>query len=201
MNTKTDDFIKYRKYIGYIIKTKRKKNRITQTQLAEELNINVSTVSRYEKADIEIPASYLEKISEICKIEPKEYFSHTKTPEKLLYEIAEILGYKVSDIDYKIKEYDINIELINELEHAKWLAIKSIKEPTIIKKKDFISLVDNIIIETNQKNSNNNLMAYWEQLKRINKYKCKFANHVNIYYNKYTVKVILFIICMYSLTD
>lgn len=164
MNTKTDNFAKYRKYIGYVIKTKRKKNHITQVQLAEELNINVSTVSRYERADVEIPASYLEKISKVCNFEPREYFSHNKTPEKLLCEIAGILGYKVSDIDYKIKESDINIELIDELEHAKWLAEKFVQKPDYAIQYDISTLVVDIIVEYDTNRNNDHLLVYWERL-------------------------------------
>lgn len=165
MNMKTDSFAKYRKYIGYVIKTKRKKNRITQTQLADELNINVSTISRYERADVEIPASYLEKISEVCKFEPREYFSCNKTPEKLLCEIADILGNKVSDIDYKIKESDINIELIDELEHAKWLTEKLVQKPDYVL--DISAFVGDIIIECSVNRSKDYLLEYWKRLCRL----------------------------------
>ena len=166
MNTKTDDFMKYRKYIGYIIKTKRKKNHITQTQLADELNINVSTVSRYERADVEIPASYLEKISKVCKFEPREYFTCTKSPEKLLYEIACILGYRVSNIDYIAKESDINIELIDELEHTKWLAEKVEQNPNYALKYDISTLVGDIIVEYTPKRDTEYLLEYWKKLQK-----------------------------------
>ncbi len=162
MTNKDDKFLRYRKYIGYVIKNRRKKRNISQERLAEELEMNVSTVSRYESAKIEIPASCLEKISEVCNFEPKEYFSCNKTPERLLSEIADILGYTTLEVKELTESNEVNIDLIDELEHVKWLAGKSIDYGINI---NIPKLVGDILIEfTPQKRNRDYLMQYWNAL-------------------------------------
>lgn len=63
----------YRERYGEVIRRKRKKQNISQKELAEELGVTAATVSRYEKGNLEIPASSLPLISEMCRFKFSEY--------------------------------------------------------------------------------------------------------------------------------
>lgn len=63
----------YRERYGEVIRRKRKKQNISQKELAEELGVTAATVSRYEKGTLEIPASSLPLISEMCRFRFSEY--------------------------------------------------------------------------------------------------------------------------------
>ncbi len=63
----------YRKRYGAVIRCKRKKQNISQKELADKLGVTGTTVSRYETGALEIPASSLPLISEICKFKFSEY--------------------------------------------------------------------------------------------------------------------------------
>lgn len=63
----------YRERYGEVRRRKRKKKNISQKELAEELGITAATVSRYEKGTLEIPASSLPLVSEMCRFRFSEY--------------------------------------------------------------------------------------------------------------------------------
>ena len=61
------------RYIGTVIKAKRKKAGKTQEQLANELGVAKSTISKYEHGAIDIPLSVIPKISQICDFSLLDY--------------------------------------------------------------------------------------------------------------------------------
>lgn len=61
------------KRIGSVIRTKRKRAGISEKELAKELNVTKSTISRYENGEMEIPASVLPLICEICSFSMHDY--------------------------------------------------------------------------------------------------------------------------------
>lgn len=63
----------YRERYGAVIRSKRRKQNISQKELADELGVTGATVSRYENGTQEIPASFLPLISEMCKFKFSEY--------------------------------------------------------------------------------------------------------------------------------
>ena len=65
----------YREQYGKVIKRKRTGKNITQMELAEELGISRTTVSRYEKGELEMPASLLPLISDVCSFRFADYMA------------------------------------------------------------------------------------------------------------------------------
>ena len=63
----------YREQYGNIIRKKRRKRNITQKELAAEIGVTDATISRYEKGELEMPASILPVISEFCKFNFRDY--------------------------------------------------------------------------------------------------------------------------------
>lgn len=63
----------YREQYGRIIRQKRKMKGINQKELAEKLNVTDATISRYEKGTLDIPASTLPIICDICDFDFSEY--------------------------------------------------------------------------------------------------------------------------------
>ena len=56
----------------------RKKKKLSQMQMAEKLNIAVSTYCQYETGERNIPAEIVDKISNILEIDIKDIFTPTK---------------------------------------------------------------------------------------------------------------------------
>lgn len=67
------------KSIGTIIETKRKKAGLSQTELAKQIGVTKSTISKYEHGKIDMPASVLPAISESCNFKLSDYI---ETEEK-----------------------------------------------------------------------------------------------------------------------
>ena len=63
----------YRKQYGTVINRKRNKKNLSQQDLADEIGVTRSSVSRYESGDMEIPASVLPLISAACDFHFSEY--------------------------------------------------------------------------------------------------------------------------------
>lgn len=61
------------KATGRVISKKRKRRNITQEELGKAINVSGSTIGRYEKGKIEIPASVLPLISGICDFPMRDY--------------------------------------------------------------------------------------------------------------------------------
>ena len=72
-----EDFIRkkneYKKQFGEVVKKKRKRVNITQKELASELGVKNTTISRYEKGETDMPASVLPIICDICRFDFNEY--------------------------------------------------------------------------------------------------------------------------------
>ena len=63
--------------IGNRIQTLRKKKRITQANLAEALQVSVSTISRIERGDLKINLTRLNQISEALGVKEGEILNGT----------------------------------------------------------------------------------------------------------------------------
>lgn len=56
--------------IGDRIKEQRLLNNLTLEELGKEMNLNKSTILKYEKGDISIPSDKIEKLSKIFNVSP-----------------------------------------------------------------------------------------------------------------------------------
>ena len=63
----------YCKQYGKLIKSKRRVKNISQDELAKQIEVSRATVSRYESGAVDIPASLLPVISELCGFKFREY--------------------------------------------------------------------------------------------------------------------------------
>lgn len=84
------------KSIGTIIETKRKKAGLSQTELAKQIGVTKSTISKYEHGKIDMPASVLPAISESCNFKLSDYI---ETEEKA--HIATEITRKAYENTYK----------------------------------------------------------------------------------------------------
>ncbi len=82
----------YRERYGAVIRSKRRKQNISQRELADELGVTGATVSRYENGTQEIPASFLPLISDMCKFKFSEYMEGFDI-YRLSQRMAEIEAY------------------------------------------------------------------------------------------------------------
>ena len=80
--------------IGSIIKRKRKKLNITQSQLAKFLHVDSSTLCKYEKGITDIPVSKLPLISTYCDFKITDFFTNDTSQELLdtFNKLADIRG-------------------------------------------------------------------------------------------------------------
>lgn len=99
---------RYRKRYGAVIRCKRRKQNISQKELADKLGVTGTTVSRYETGALEIPASSLPLISEICKFKFSEYMEafDIYLVSNRMAEI-ESYGYVSSKAAYPPPEWDV----------------------------------------------------------------------------------------------
>lgn len=95
-----------KKFVGKRIKELRKKQHLSQEQLAEMIDINQNALSYIETGENFFSAETLEKIISALKIEPVELFdyNHLQTNDKLLNEIISMLKNNPDKIQevYKI---------------------------------------------------------------------------------------------------
>lgn len=98
----------YREQYGKVIKRKRTGKNITQMELAEELGVARTTVSRYEKGKLEMPASLLPLISDICNFRFSDYMEDFDLVllSKRLDEIDVYGGY-ARKASYPLPEWDV----------------------------------------------------------------------------------------------
>ena len=93
------------KSIGTIIETKRKKAGLSQTELAKQIGVTKSTISKYEHGKIDMPASVLPAISESCNFKLSDYIeteekAHIATEiTKKAYENADRFDNIISSIE------------------------------------------------------------------------------------------------------
>ena len=98
----------YREQYGKVIKRKRTGKNITQMELAEELGISRTTVSRYENGELEMPASLLPLISDVCSFRFADYMADFDLVllSKRLDEIDMYGGY-TRKAAYPLPEWDV----------------------------------------------------------------------------------------------
>lgn len=87
----------YCEQYGNVIKRKRSKKNISQGTLATTIGIATSTMSRYETGTVEIPASILPIICDICGFKFAEYmegFNVKDTVEELHRAVSFVIGSK-----------------------------------------------------------------------------------------------------------
>ena len=98
----------YREQYGKVIKRKRTGKNITQKELAEELGITRTTISRYEKGELEMPASLLPLISDVCSFRFADYMADIDLVllSRRLDEIDMYGGY-VRKAAYPMLEWDV----------------------------------------------------------------------------------------------
>lgn len=101
-----------KKNIGLRIRELRKKQKLSQEQLAEMINVAQNTLSYIENGENFFTSETLEKIIQALEIEPHELFKfgHQKTKEELLEEINNLLKKnpdKIQEI-YKITKAIVN---------------------------------------------------------------------------------------------
>lgn len=166
-----------RKHIGKIIKEKRESKNITQQQLADILEINRSSLSRYEDGKIEIPASSLEIISDECGFSPIHYFHNKKNPYETLERIANNLGMvynaeflkNMANLTHSLDNNIYDCVKVNEdLDHVEWMS-ENFKDEQVIN--NGINLVlEDIVIECNETRNGASLVIiekYCKELSRM----------------------------------
>lgn len=165
-----ENLILNEKHIASVIKRGRKRINKRQEQLAEELGLNVSTISRYESGKTVIPAPYLEEISRLCRFNPVNYFRTVKKPTEMLNNIASNLGYKfdcgVID-DTLDKEADVVTQ--ETLSHLEWLSEKASGSPELFDREKVNLFIDNTLIEIEHTNNTEDrskarIYEYWKRL-------------------------------------
>ena len=105
------------KYIGFKIKQKRNELKLTQSKVAEALDVEYIQIQRYEKGNTRIPIENLLKLTNLFNV-PIEYFLDLKKPitsqsldpelEKEITMLKEIYDYNDENLVYIAKT---NIEL------------------------------------------------------------------------------------------
>lgn len=98
----------YREPYGKVIKRKRTSKNVTQMELAEELGISRTTVNRYEKGELEMPASLLPLISDVCNFRFADYMADIDLVllSRRLDEI-DMYGRYVRKAAYPLPEWDV----------------------------------------------------------------------------------------------
>ncbi len=114
--------MKYLELFAKNLKLYRNKRNLTQAQLAEKLNVHVSTIARIETAEHQISAKNIDRIIEILDVSYGEFFDfHTIETEKpdnkalleKLYALAQTLS--VEDLQYFL----INMENFIAIQKSK----------------------------------------------------------------------------------
>ena len=98
----------YREQYGNVIRKKRKRRNMTQKELAEEIGVTDATISRYEKGELEMPASLLPLVSEVCSFRFSDYMENFDLIllSKRLDEIDVYGGY-TRKASYPLPEWDV----------------------------------------------------------------------------------------------
>lgn len=90
-----------KKYIGNKIKEFRLKKRMSQDQLAEELNTTRQTVSRYEKGDRQANQDILFKLSDVFSVSINDFFPPKEnTSSELERALNKTEGMSAKDIEF-----------------------------------------------------------------------------------------------------
>ena len=95
--------------IGSFLSTERKKEKLTQKQLAEKINITFQAVSRWEKG-ISVPSlDVLDDLSRIFNVSIDEILKGERFNTRFSYEKAGVDVMKIDILNKKAKDYkDVN---------------------------------------------------------------------------------------------
>ena len=98
----------YREQYGNVIRKKRRRRNMTQKELAEEIGVTDATISRYEKGELEMPASLLPLISDVCNFRFADYMAEIDLIllSRRLDEI-DMYGGKIRKAAYPLPEWDV----------------------------------------------------------------------------------------------
>ena len=98
----------YREQYGNVIRKKRRRRNMTQKELAEEIGVTDATISRYEKGELEMPASLLPLISDVCSFRFDDYMADIDFVllSKRLDEI-DMYGVYSRKAAYPLPEWDV----------------------------------------------------------------------------------------------
>lgn len=98
----------YREQYGNVIRKKRKRRNMTQKELAGEIGVTDATISRYEKGELEMPASLLPLISDVCSFRFADYMADLDLVllSKRLDEIDMYDGH-IRKAAYPLPEWDV----------------------------------------------------------------------------------------------
>lgn len=74
-----------KKKVGKLIKSKRKKQKLTQEQLASKLNVSASTISNWELNSFYPDENLIPKICEVLKINKKKFKEEKEVKQEIIY--------------------------------------------------------------------------------------------------------------------
>lgn len=163
---------KNKEHIASAIKRGRVRINKRQEELADDIGVNVSTISRYESGKTVIPSPYLEEISKACDFDPINYFVEVKNPKERLDSIAANIGYEIGAKEGTAESDDeCDIGIGEELFHLEWLSKTANTHPGLIDSKKIDYLVEDTLIEIDKVherklNTTIRLLEYWKELTR-----------------------------------
>jgi len=112
---KSDKKIDIDKILGEVFKEYRKKNKLTQEQIAEKLEISVKYISRIENGTGGVKVETLVKYMNILSISPNVIFDKLITNENLKLQLQ--LSEKASQLSNDKVQFVISvIDLLNNLD-------------------------------------------------------------------------------------
>lgn len=121
------------KKIGKNISIYRKAKKITQKQLANLIDRAESSIQKYEKGEVEVPLSVIEKIASVLDI-PTRYLLDFETQEavnELIGGISPVFQKMLSDMGYKLvyrPENPQTVAVIGNNEKTVLVALDEIQE-------------------------------------------------------------------------
>lgn len=140
------------KRIGSIIKTKRKRKNISQTELGEYLGLSHATISRYESGKIPITIDSMEQIATYCDFRPMDYMNAFYSEDDVRLSLRRIISCKKTT--QKNQFIPGEDKLLKDIpEELKPVIISGSNLMDYIIKDESAELVQNIIIETVTKNN------------------------------------------------
>ena len=155
--------------IGKIIRRYRRKRGYTLDNLSPMIDVSTATLSRYENGKIDITASTMAKISEVCDFSITEYTKepHSETPSEMFESISGYRcrkGKKTAKEKKAEKDFNTYIEVYRPV---KGEALKLAYQLDILAKTDSskelrnaVTSVKTYISEEKDKEMHNRLMAY-----------------------------------------
>ena len=127
------------KQFGNVIKYNRLKRGFTQKQLADFIHVEVSTISRYEKGLMEIPASLLMCISEFLGFSPVEFYRN----------------------DSKYENYDTNNRVTQSKSNMKNNNVTKSNKTLDLNNKSGLYILNHNVEYVESAQSNKRLLAYY----------------------------------------